>query len=57
MTSFSGWKLNSAKSFEGEKPGQESEIGFRGSRYTVDRGGKIYHTDYNNEKTASTPDE
>lgn len=57
MTSFSGWKLNSAKSFEGEKPGQESEIGFRGSRYTVDRGGKIYHPDYNNEKTASTPDE
>jgi len=51
MTSFSGWKLNSDKSFEGEKPGQESEIGFRGSRYTVDSGGKIYLSDYNNEKT------
>ena len=51
MTSFSGWKLNSAKSFEGEKSGQESEIGFRGSRFTVDSGGKIYLLDYNNEKT------
>ena len=48
------WILDKCDSHEGEKPGYESIIGFRGTRYSVNSVGKLYITDYNGELTQHT---
>ena len=40
------WQLSHAASRQGESPGDRSLIGFRGSRFSISRRGKLYLTDY-----------
>jgi len=40
------WKLNSIKSESGEVPGNESQIGFRGTRFRISKAGKLYVVGY-----------
>ena len=40
------WQLSHAPSRQGESPGDPSLIGFRGSRFSISRRGKLYLTDY-----------
>lgn len=45
------WVLEKCDSYEGEKTGRESIIGFRGSRYSVKYNGSFGISDYNGEFT------
>jgi len=45
------WKLINVNSIENESPGEESKIGFRGSRYSIGLDGNLFVTDFNQQKT------
>ncbi len=49
------WNLDSQTSDSGEVPGQESMIGFRGTRFSV-AGSRLYLTDYSGGKTYYEPE-
>ena len=43
------WKLIRKESAHGEVPGQESKIGFRGTRFSLSKANRLYITDYGRE--------
>ena len=45
------WKLIRKESACGEQPGTPSKIGFRGTRFSISKTGKLYLSDYSGEFT------
>ena len=45
------WELHHETSKAGESPGQSSIIGFRGSRFSINKAGDLYLTDYARQQT------
>ena len=43
------WKLIRKESAHGEVPGQQSKIGFRGTRFSLSKTNRLYITDYDRE--------
>ena len=43
------WKINRTASAFGEQPGQESIVGFRGTRFSISKKDRLYLTDYQRE--------
>lgn len=45
------WNLDSEISQIGESPGDESKIGFRGTRFAISADGRVFLRDYRNPAT------